>query len=147
VLPDLCEGRRSFDELRRAPWLDFVRARFDHRTLQTIDREAPERLEVPSGSEIRLVYEPGKAPVLAARIQELFGLAETPKVAAGRVGVLMHLLAPNHRPQQITEDLRSFWNNTYPLVAAELKRRYPRHSWPDDPWNAPAERRPRRRNS
>jgi ATP-dependent helicase HrpB len=146
VLPDLCEGRRSFEELRRAPWLDFVRARFDHRTLQAIDREAPERLQVPSGSEIRLVYEPGKAPVLAARIQELFGLAETPKVAAGRVGVLMHLLAPNYRPQQITEDLRSFWNNTYPLVAAELKRRYPRHSWPDDPWNAPAERRPRRRN-
>lgn len=147
VLPDLCEGRRSFEELRRAPWLDFVRARFDHRTLQTIEREAPERLAVPSGSEIRLVYEPLKAPVLAARIQELFGLAETPRVAAGRIGVLLHLLAPNRRPQQITEDLRSFWNNTYPLVAAELKRRYPRHSWPDDPWNAPAERRPRRRNS
>lgn len=146
LLPELCEGRRTFDELRRAPWLDFARARFDHRQLQTIEREAPERLRVPSGSEIRLVYEPGKAPVLAARIQELFGLAETPRVAAGRIGVLMHLLAPNHRPQQITEDLRSFWDTTYPLVAAELRRRYPRHSWPDDPWNAPAERRPKRRS-
>jgi ATP-dependent helicase HrpB len=147
MLPDLCEGRRSFEELRRAPWLDYVRARIEPRLLATIEREAPERLEVPSGSEIRLVYEPGKAPVLAARIQELFGLAETPRVAAGRVGVLMHLLAPNHRPQQITEDLRSFWDNTYPLVASELRRRYPRHSWPDDPWNAPAERRPKRRNT
>ena len=147
VLPQLCEGRRSFEDLRKAPWLDFVRARLTYKQQQTLEREAPERLEVPSGSRIVLKYEYGRAPVLAARIQELCGLAETPRVAGGRVGVVMHLLAPNHQPQQITEDLRSFWDNTYPLVAAELKRRYPRHAWPDDPWNAPAERRPRRRNS
>ncbi|MCC7012420.1 MAG: ATP-dependent helicase HrpB [Planctomycetes bacterium] len=146
VLPELCVGRRSFEELRRAPWLEFLRAKLDYKQLQALEREAPERLSVPSGSQIRLAYELGRPPALAARIQELFGLAETPRVAGGRVGVVMHLLAPNHRPQQITEDLRSFWNTTYPLVAAELKRRYPRHAWPDDPWNATPERRPKRRH-
>jgi ATP-dependent helicase HrpB len=145
ILPDLCEGRRSFDELRRAPWIDFLKARFTHKQLQALDREAPERLAVPSGSHIVVRYELGQAPVLAVRIQELFGLADTPRIAAGRVNVVMHLLAPNHRPQQITEDLRSFWNNTYPAVSKELKRRYPRHAWPDDPWNAPPERRPKRK--
>ena len=83
-------------------------------------REAPERLEVPSGSQIRIAYEPGRPPVLAARIQEMFGLAETPRVAAGRVPVLLHLLAPNGRPQQVTHDLRSFWETTYRQVRKEL---------------------------
>jgi len=145
ALPDLCEGRRSFEELRRAPWLDALRARLTYAQLQALEREAPDKLSVPSGSQIRIDYEAGQAPVLAARIQELFGLAETPRIAGGRVGVRMHLLAPNHRPQQITEDLRSFWDNTYPAVKKELSRRYPRHSWPDDPWSATPERRPRRR--
>jgi ATP-dependent helicase HrpB len=83
--------------------------------------------------------------VLAARIQELFGLAETPRLAAGRAPVLLHLLAPNGRPQQVTHDLRSFWENTYPQVRKELQGRYPKHSWPQDPWNARPERRPGRR--
>ena len=99
---------------------------------------------MPSGSRIQLVYEPGRPPVLAARIQELFGLAETPRVAAGRVPVLLHLLAPNHRPQQVTHDLRSFWENTYPQVRKELQGRYPKHAWPEDPWNATPQRRPGR---
>jgi ATP-dependent helicase HrpB len=145
VLAELCEGRRSFDELRKAPWLDFLRGRLTRAQSQALEREAPERLSVPSGSHVALRYEVGRAPVLAVRIQELFGLADTPRVAAGRVGVVMHLLAPNHRPQQITEDLRSFWNNTYPGVRNELKRRYPRHAWPEDPWNAPPQSRPQRR--
>jgi ATP-dependent helicase HrpB len=71
--------------------------------------------------------------VLAVRIQEVFGLEETPRVAGGRVKVLMHLLAPNFRPQQITDDLPSFWANTYPQVRAELRRRYPKHAWPERP--------------
>lgn len=142
MLPDLCAGRRSFDDLRRAPLLDFLRARLDYEQQQALDRHAPERIEVPSGSGVRLLYEAGRPPVLAARIQELFGLAETPRVAGGRVGVLVHLLAPNRRPQQITDDLASFWNGAYQEVRRELRRRYPRHSWPEDPWNAPAQRRP-----
>jgi ATP-dependent helicase HrpB len=142
LLPELARGRRSFAELRRAPLLEQLRGAFTHTQLAALDREAPERLAVPSGSRIRLVYEVGKPPVLAARIQELFGLAETPRIAAGRVPVLLHLLAPNLRPQQVTADLRSFWENTYPQVRRELQGRYPRHAWPQDPWNASPRRGP-----
>jgi ATP-dependent helicase HrpB len=145
LLPALAAGRKSFAELRRAPLLDVLQGALSWEQLEAVRREAPERLEVPSGSQIRIAYEPGQPPVLAARIQEMFGLAETPRVAAARVPVLLHLLAPNGRPQQVTHDLRSFWENTYPQVRKELAGRYPKHSWPQDPWNATPERRPRRR--
>jgi ATP-dependent helicase HrpB len=142
LLPELARGRRSFAELRRAPWLERLRGALSWAQLAALEREAPERITVPSGSRIRLSYEAGKPPVLAARIQELFGLAETPRIAGGRVPVLLHLLAPNLRPQQVTGDLRSFWRNTYPQVRKELQGRYPRHAWPEDPWNARPQRRP-----
>jgi ATP-dependent helicase HrpB len=142
LLPELARGLRSFAELRRAPLLARLRGALTGPQLVAVEREAPERLAVPSGSRIRLVYEEDKPPVLAARIQELFGLEETPRIAAGRVPVLLHLLAPNLRPQQVTADLRSFWRNTYPQVRKELQGRYPRHAWPQDPWNARPERRP-----
>jgi ATP-dependent helicase HrpB len=144
LLPTLAAGRKSFAELRRAPLLEVLQGTLSYAQLEAVRRDAPERLEVPSGSRVKLVYEPGRPPVLAARIQELFGLAETPRVAAGRVAVLLHLLAPNGRPQQVTHDLRSFWENTYPQVRKELQGRYPKHSWPADPWNARPERRPGR---
>src|SRR5262249_26256170 len=112
----LSEGRKSFAELRAADWLAALSSRLSHRQLQTLDREAPDRLQVPSGSRIALQYEQGKPPILAVRIQEMFGLTDTPKLAGGRVKVLLHLLAPNYRPQQVTDDLASFWKNTYPLV-------------------------------
>jgi ATP-dependent helicase HrpB len=143
----LCIGRRSFAELRAADWLSALQGRLTHAQRQAVEREAPERLPVPSGSRIALRYESGKAPVLAARIQEMFGLQDTPRVAGGRVRVVLHLLAPNHRPQQVTDDLASFWSNTYPQVRKELRGRYPKHAWPEDPWTAPAERRPRRRRN
>src|SRR6185295_18160794 len=114
LLPALAAGRKSFAELRRAPLLEALQGMLSYQQIEAVRREAPERLEVPSGSRIKVVYEPGKPPVLAARVQELFGLAETPRVAAGRIPVLLHLLAPNGRPQQVTHDLRSFWENTYP---------------------------------
>ncbi|HEV2855446.1 MAG TPA: ATP-dependent helicase HrpB [Thermoanaerobaculia bacterium] len=144
LLPALAAGRRSFAELRRASLLDVLQGALSYEQLEAVRREAPEWLEVPSGSRVKLLYEPGQPPVLAARIQELFGLAETPRVAAGRIPVLLHLLAPNGRPQQVTHDLRSFWEKTYPQVRKELQGRYPRHAWPQDPWNATPERRPRR---
>lgn len=147
LLPHLTPGRRSFDELRRAPWLDVLRGGFDFAQLTAVDRLAPEHLPVPSGSQIRLRYEAGKPPVLAVRIQELFGRAETPTVAEGRVPVLLHLLAPNMRPQQVTQDLKSFWANTYPEVKKDLAGRYPKHAWPDDPLSAPAMRGAKRRKS
>jgi ATP-dependent helicase HrpB len=145
LLPALAAGRKSFAELKRAPLLDVLQGTLSYPQLEALRREAPERLEVPSGSQIRIAYEPGQPPVLAARIQEMFGLAETPRVAAGRVPVLLHLLAPNGRPQQVTHDLRSFWEATYAQVRKELAGRYPRHSWPLDPWNATPQRRPMRR--
>ena len=110
-----------------------------------MEREAPERFQVPSGSRLRIQYEAGKPPVLSARIQELFGLEATPRVAGGRVPVLLHLLAPNGRPQQVTDDLESFWDTTYAQVRKDLRRRYPRHAWPEDPRQGVAERRPRRK--
>ncbi|HET9765259.1 MAG TPA: ATP-dependent helicase C-terminal domain-containing protein [Thermoanaerobaculia bacterium] len=145
LLPALAAGRRSLAELRRAPVLESLRGMVTPAQLAALEREAPERLAVPSGSRIRLIYEQGRPPVLAARIQELFGLAETPRLAGGRVSVLVHLLAPNGRPQQVTDDLASFWRTTYPQVRKELRARYPRHAWPEDPTTAFAERRPQRR--
>ena len=137
---------KSFDELRRAPWREALLDRLTHAQRTALDREAPERLAVPSGNQIRLDYSDPARPVLAARIQELFGLAATPRLARGRVPVLLHLLAPNGRPQQVTDDLTSFWKNVYTEVRKELAARYPRHSWPLDPTTAPAERRPRPRS-
>jgi ATP-dependent helicase HrpB len=133
-----CQGRRSFAELRQSLWTQTLRTLVGFDAMQRVEREAPEQITVPSGNRIRLVYEAGKPPVLPVRIQEVFGWKETPRIACGRVAVLLHLLAPNMRPQQITDDLSSFWTNTYPVVKKELRRRYPKHSWPDDPLNAKA---------
>jgi ATP-dependent helicase HrpB len=141
ILPTLCIGRQSFDELRRAPVLDAIKAMLTQQQLRAIEREAPERLRVPSGNQVALRYEAGQPPVLAVRIQELFGWRETPRIARGRVAVLLHLLGPNMRPQQITGDLDSFWRNAYPIVRKELKRRYPKHAWPEDPFSAVAKKR------
>jgi ATP-dependent helicase HrpB len=143
--PKICAGCASIAEVRRRALLPILTSLLDGQQQAALNRFAPTRIEVPSGSHIALQYEAGKPPVLAVRIQELFGVRETPRVAGGRVGVVLHLLGPNYRPQQITADLASFWNNTYPEVRKELRRRYPKHAWPEDPWNATAERRPQRR--
>ncbi len=145
LLEHLARGRRSLAELRSGPWLDLMRGQLGYDQQRALDREAPDRLDVPSGSSVALQYEEGRPPVLAVRIQELFGLAETPRVGGGRVKVLLHLLAPNNRPQQVTDDLASFWKNGYPLVRKELRGRYPKHSWPDDPLTAEALRGAKRR--
>jgi ATP-dependent helicase HrpB len=137
LLRELCRGRRSFAELKSAPWLSTLQSRLDYALQQTMEREAPERIAVPTGSRISLVYEEGRPPILPVRIQEVFGMKETPRIAGGRIPVLLHLLAPNMRPQQVTDDLASFWANTYADVRKELKRRYPKHSWPEDPLTAP----------
>jgi ATP-dependent helicase HrpB len=145
LLSSLAERKRSFEELRRAPWRDALLGMLTHTQRTALDRDAPERLAVPSGNQIRVDYSNPTRPVLAARIQELFGLRETPRLARGRVGVLLHLLAPNGRPQQVTDDLSSFWQRAYQEIRKELAARYPRHAWPLDPTTAPAERRPRPR--
>lgn len=145
LLPMLVGGRRSFRDLAAAPVLDTFLGSLTHPQRVALDHDAPERVTVPSGSRLKLTYEPGRPPVLAVRIQEVFGLAETPTVAGGRVRVLMHLLAPNGRPQQVTEDLASFWRDAYQIVRKELRRRYPRHDWPEDPLQATPRSRPKRR--
>ncbi|VTR91894.1 atp-dependent helicase : ATP-dependent helicase HrpB OS=Pirellula staleyi (strain ATCC 27377 / DSM 6068 / ICPB 4128) GN=Psta_3120 PE=4 SV=1: DEAD: Helicase_C: HA2: HrpB_C [Gemmata massiliana] len=145
ALETLCRNRRSLADVRNGAWLEFLKAQLTYQQLQTVESEAPERIEVPSGSHIQIEYAEGRPPVLAARIQEMFGLTETPRVARGRVKVLLHLLAPNYRPQQVTDDLASFWKNGYPIVRKELRARYPKHSWPDDPLTAEAIRGARKR--
>jgi ATP-dependent helicase HrpB len=145
LLTWLCHRCRSFADLRKADWLQAFQDRLNHIQRQAVEREAPERLLVPSGSRIALRYELGRPPILAVRIQELYGWTQTPRLAGGRVPVLLHLLAPNYRPQQVTDDLASFWANTYPQVRKELRARYPKHAWPEDPWSATAESRPLRK--
>lgn len=115
---------------------------------QKLDVLAPERLHVPSGSSVRLDYSltgDGGAPVAAVKLQECFGLAESPRLADGRVSVLFHLLSPAGRPLAVTGDLTSFWSGPYAQVRAEMRGRYPRHPWPEDPWTAQATARTKRR--
>ena len=147
LLPELCRGLRSLDAVRNGPWLERIRQEVPYALLQRLDREVPDALTVPTGSVIPLAYELGRPPILAVRIQEIFGLTETPRIAGGRVKVLLHLLAPNHRPQQVTDDLASFWANGYAVVKKELRMKYPRHSWPDDPTTAEPSRGPKRRGT
>lgn len=134
------------------PWLEPVWRREDFARLELasilggllpwplparLDELAPTRLSVPSGSRIKLTYAPdGGPPVLAVKLQELFGLADTPTINEGRMPVLLHLLSPAQRPIQVTQDLKSFWNHTYPEVRKELRGRYSKHPWPEDPWKA-----------
>jgi ATP-dependent helicase HrpB len=114
-------------------------------TLRALDRAAPTLLAVPSGRSVRLEYGADGGVSAAVKLQELFGLAETPRLGPARVPVLFSLLAPNGRPVQVTRDLRSFWDRTYPEVRKELRGRYPRHPWPDDPWSAVPSARTKRR--
>ncbi|PKN20089.1 MAG: ATP-dependent helicase HrpB [Deltaproteobacteria bacterium HGW-Deltaproteobacteria-6] len=112
---------------------------WDQRRL--LNDRAPVTINVPSGHNIPIDYVSGEIPVLAVKLQEMFGLADTPAIAGGRIKLLLHLLSPARRPVQITRDLKAFWNTGYPQVKKELKGRYPKHPWPDDPWNALPTRR------
>jgi len=137
------DGVRSVAQLQKVDLRQALLARLDWSARQRLDELAPERLGVPSGSHIRIDYS-GDQPVLAVKLQELFGLTESPRIAGGRVPVLIHLLSPAGRPLQVTSDLQSFWENGYPEVKKEMKGRYPKHPWPDDPWNAEPTRRTNR---
>ena len=115
---------------------------------QAVERLAPTHIQVPTGSRIRVDYRPGaEAPVVSVRLQECFGMTDTPRVDDGRRPVLMELLSPGYKPVQLTQDLRSFWQTTYFDVRKELRRRYPKHHWPDNPLEAEAVRGVKRRSS
>ena len=149
LLPALA-GLTRLDALTTDALAGALQGRVDWAIRQRIDRLAPVRIEVPSGMQRRIDYAveadgTPRPPVLAVKLQELFGLAETPRIADGRVPLLLHLLSPAGRPLQVTGDLRSFWQNTWPEVRREMKGRYPKHPWPEDPWSAPATHRARPR--
>ncbi len=128
-------GCRSLDEVRSARWGDHLRAALGSWQGQ-LDQWLPVTWKAPSGSQVDVAYEVGRPPKLSIRLQELFGLAETPRLAGGRIACLLELLGPNYRPQQLTSDLASFWKNTYPTIRKELLRRYPKHHWPENPLQA-----------
>lgn len=134
-LVDWCSGLRSMTEVKQLPWSSLVNSLLNNEQRRVLDQHAPESITLPTGRSVLLGYESGAAPILAARIQEFFGWSSTPKLAGGRIPLTLHLLAPNQRCQQITDDLASFWKNTYPVVRKELRGRYPKHDWPEDPLN------------
>lgn len=140
--PDLSRIRTTRD-LRRIDVLSALRRLLPWPDAGRLDDLAPERIRVPSGASVRVAYD-GAQPVLAVRIQEVFGWRRAPVLADGRVPLLLHLLSPARRPAAVTADLESFWTHGYPQVRAELRGRYPRHAWPEDPWTAPPSRGARR---
>lgn len=133
------QGVKRPDDLKKIDLAQALLSSLDWDKQQQLEQLAPAKISVPSGSNIRIEYGPdGESPVLSVRLQEVFGVAETPTVNNGRTALVLHLLSPGYKPVQVTSDLRSFWNNTYFEVRKELKRRYPKHAWPDDPWTADA---------
>ena len=133
--PALARARNRAD-LARIDAAGVLRALLDHRHAARLDELAPERIAVPSGARIAVDYSADQ-PVLAVKVQEVFGWTGTPTVADGRLPVVLHLLSPAGRPAAVTADLTSFWATGYPQVRAELRGRYPKHAWPEDPLTAP----------
>ncbi len=131
-------GKTRLDALSANDLSDALFSLLDWPQRQLIDKLAPSHIQVPSGLERGILYSSGSNPVLAVKLQELFGLAQSPSVANGKIIITLHLLSPAGKPLQITQDLRNFWNSTYAEVRKEMKIRYPRHPWPEDPWSAPA---------
>lgn len=146
LLPAL-RGKSRLDALDETHFAEALQQNIDWSLRQRLDALAPRRIRVPSGLERAITYAHGSAPVLAVKLQELFGLADTPRIADGRVPLTLHLLSPGGKPLQVTQDLASFWARTYPEVKKEMKGRYPRHPWPDDPCTATATHRAKPRGT
>ncbi len=145
ILPAACAGCRTLDDLRRAPLTPHLESGLSWPQRRALDELAPSSVDLPNGTTCRLTYSRGgEDPVLAAQIQRLFGVVDTPRVDGGRRAVLLHLLAPSGRPQQITSDLAGFWSGSYALVRKEMAGRYPKHPWPEDPAHAAPPTRRRR---
>ena len=147
ILRELCNHHTSVLGLKKADWYSQIKNRYGYQMLTEMNRLAPSSIQIPNGRNVEIEYEQNKPPKIAVRIQEIFGWRETPRLAQGRVALLIHLLGPNGRPQQITDDLQNFWATTYPEIKKELKRRYPKHAWPDDPLSAVATRNGLKRKS
>ncbi|WNG48547.1 ATP-dependent helicase HrpB [Archangium minus] len=141
-LASLCAGARSFADLEGVSLLDALYSRLTSEQARLLSNHAPEKVSLPGGRTAKVHYEPGKPPWVESRLQDFFGMAQGPSVCAGRVPLVLHLLAPNMRAVQVTTDLAGFWERHYPSIRKELCRKYPKHSWPEDPRHAqtPAER-------
>jgi ATP-dependent helicase HrpB len=144
-LSPFLEGIRKKDQLIKLPLLTILRSQIQHPLDRQIDSLAPSHLKLPSGSVAAFDYS-GDQPVLAVRLQELFGQVDTPKICNGKVSVLIHLLSPARRPLAVTQDLHSFWTNVYPEIRKQMRARYPRHVWPEDPLNAKPTNKTAKRN-
>ena len=139
IAPYFTPRMRKKDDFKKLNLVEILRATLSWEQQQLFDKLVPARIEVPSGSMIAIQYQDHNAPpVLSVRLQELFGMSDTPLIANGKVKLMIHLLSPGYKPVQVTQDLRSFWNTTYAEVRKELRSRYPKHSWPEDPWTAVA---------
>src|SRR6218665_2074596 len=142
ALASLCTGARSFADLEGVSLLDALQARLTKEQARLLAQHTPEKVSLPGGRQAKVNYEPGKPPWVESRLQDFFGMVQGPSVCAGRVPLVLHLLAPNMRAVQVTTDLAGFWERHYPALRKELCRKYPRHSWPEEPRQAqpPAER-------
>lgn len=139
VFEQLAHGLRSFAELERAcrdsAFEQGLFAALDPGQRRMLDEVAPDRIQLPGGRRAPVEYREGQPPVVASRLQDFFGMKATPRVARGQVAVTVELLAPSRRPVQVTQDLEGFWVRHYPQIRRELMRRYPRHAWPENPYN------------
>ncbi|MGH9801421.1 MAG: ATP-dependent helicase C-terminal domain-containing protein, partial [Blastocatellia bacterium] len=141
ALAEACTDLRSFAELRqpsgtlggKGGLIHLLKSKLTGEQSRRLNQMAPEFINIAGRRNVKVNYEPDKAPWIASRLQDFFGMADGPKIAAGRVSVVIHLLAPNQRPVQVTTDLAGFWHRTYPQVRRELSRKYPRHQWPENP--------------
>jgi ATP-dependent helicase HrpB len=129
VLYELCDGEVSYERVKAKPVLPVFKQLLGEQLRGFVDAMAPEAIVLPSGRKMRIIYEPGKPPRGRARIQDLFGMTATPRIAEGTVSLSIEVLAPNNRPVQITDDLKSFWNSHYPNLKKTLSRKYPKHEW------------------
>ncbi len=136
ILRSACAGKSSEQEARNTPLVPILERLLTHSQLEAMRRHAPDRMTLPNGRQTKIVYSEDRPPTVSARVQDLFGWTETPRIAAGRTPLLLEILAPNQRPVQLTSDLAGFWSNTYFQVRKDLRGRYPKHAWPEDPKNA-----------
>ena len=139
-------GLTTLDRVTRLDLTQPLHALLSWEQHRQLERWAPTHLTVPSGSNVRVEYEASDLPILAVRLQEMFGCKDTPRLVDGKIPVMLHLLSPAKRPVQITKDLASFWTNAYQDVRKELRGRYPKHHWPEDPLTAPPTAKTKRRS-
>jgi ATP-dependent helicase HrpB len=129
IVEQVCLGAIGYKDIKDRPVKPVVQGWLSHAQRELLDKHVPERLKMPNDRTPKVTYEPGRAPFVAMRIQELYDVTQTPKIAMGRVPVVVHILTPGFKPVQVTQDLGGFWREHYPKLKLELQRRYPKHEW------------------